>query len=182
MAPSLNKLVEEIEAQRRAALQAFASVNDDQFNQSPGQGKWSAAEVFSHIITAERMSVTYLQKKMLGIEQAARSGMWEEVKTAALILTQRMPGLKFKAPQRVVDSTVSLKSRKEIESSWDQVRTDLRKLLEQIPDQYVDRMIYRHVVAGYLNVRHALIFFREHLHHHTPQLNRLQQQLKPQTS
>lgn len=173
MAPALQKLMDEIEGQRQAVLASVAGLSDEQFNHSPGPGKWSAAEVLSHIITAERMSVAYLQKKIVGIDQASSSGIWEEIKIIALIFTQRMPGLKFKAPKRVVESTKVMTNRSELENSWNQVRSELKELLEKIPDHQLNRLVYRHVVAGYLNIRHALIFFREHMHHHRPQLHRL---------
>jgi hypothetical protein len=60
-----------------------------------------------------------------------------------------------------------------IDHAWSQIRSDLKSLLETIPLTQVDRKIYKHPVAGYLNVRHALIFLREHIIHHTPQLHRL---------
>ena len=173
MAPILQKLMDEIESQRLTTLASLQSYTDEQFNQSPSPGKWSAAEVLSHVITAERLSLVYLQKKIQAIDQVPRSGWWEEVKIFVLALSQRIPGIKYKAPKKVVENTTVLRSLREVETEWAQVRKDLRTLLDRIPNHQVDRMIYRHVVAGYLNTRHALIFFREHLIHHLPQLKRL---------
>lgn len=181
MAPALQNLLDEIETQRVTTLKSLESFTDELFNQSPAPGKWSAAEVLSHVITAERMSLTYLQKKILAIDQVPRSGIWEEVKILVLAVSQRIPGIKYKAPGRVVENTTTLRSLHDVEREWSQVRHDLRILLDRIPDHQVDRMIYKHVVAGYLNSRHALIFFREHLIHHLPQLRRLtmQTQIQP---
>lgn len=173
MQPALSTLIDRIESQRTHILNAFRSMSSEQLNQSPAPGKWSAAEILSHIITAERMSVIYMQKKLLGIEQAATSGLWEEIKIFVLKVSQRLPGLRFRAPQRVVENTIPLRDHAAISGEWEKVRKDLRKLVEQLPENASRRMIYKHPVAGYLNIRHALIFFHEHIYHHAPQLKRL---------
>jgi len=173
MHPKLQELVEGLESQRKSVLNDFRGFSAQQLQHIPQPGKWSAAEILSHIITAERLSVAYMNKKVQGIDQAARTGLVQEAKVAILKISQRLPGLKFKAPKRVVENTTSYQDLAAIEAAWEASRLDLRRLLEQIPDRYIDRMIYKHPFAGYLNVQHALIFFREHIVHHVPQLKKL---------
>ena len=173
MHPSIQPLFDQLEARRESILNSFHSFSNERFNQRPSKNKWSAAEILSHLLTAERLSVAYMQKKAQGISGLSRTGLWEEVKLAILILSQRIPGLKFKAPKRVVEGTTVLRSLPEITAAWTTVRKDLRALLENLPAEYLDRKLYRHPVAGYLNPVQAVIFFREHLIHHSPQLQRL---------
>lgn len=173
MHPSFASLYKQIESRRETILDSFRSLTVEQFNRRPQKDGWSAAEVLSHLVTAERLSVAYMQKKIQGLSGLSRTGVWEEIKMGLLIISQRMPGLKFKAPSRVVESTTQLSSLPEIESAWKAVREDLRRLLEGLPTEAHHRKIYRHPIAGYINSRHALIFFREHLIHHSPQLRRL---------
>lgn len=173
MNSSLEKLVDQIESQRSSVLQSVRGLTTEQLNRVPAPGKWSAAEVLSHVITAERMSVAYMQKKIHGIEKASRSGAWEDLKLVILKVSQRLPGLKFKAPKRVVENTTLYRDFTSIETEWEKVRKDLRKMLDQIPEHGLKRMIYKHPIVGYLNVRHAVIFFHEHLYHHIPQIKKL---------
>jgi DinB superfamily len=173
MHPQIQQIVDSLESQRETILKEFRGFNAEQFHRAPRQGKWSAAQILSHIITAERMSVAYMQKKLQGIDQASRSGILEEVKFGILKVSQRLPGLKFKAPARVVENTTLYKDLASIEAEWKTIRTDLQNLVEKIPDHHLDRMIYKHPIAGYLNVAQALKFLREHIVHHTPQLKRL---------
>ena len=173
MHASLEKVFNEIESQRESVLASFRSMTVEQLNKVPDPGSWSAAEVLSHVLAAERLSVAYMKKKAQGIQHSARSGVWEEFKMRMLMVSQRLPGLKFKAPKRVVENTTRLTSLDEIDNTWKEIRSELRHLLDSIPTEHLDRLIYKHPAAGYLNVRHALIFFREHLHHHGPQLLRL---------
>lgn len=173
MHPSFQKLFEEIESQRKSILSSVHHLTQDQLNKPLAPGKWSVSQILSHLITAERMSVNYIQKKIQGIEQIEDTGLWEELKINLLKISQRLPGLKFKAPNRVVENTTFYNDLSTITKEWDLVRNEFKTLLEKIPAQYINRRIYRHVRAGYLNVRHALIFFREHIIHHTPQIKKL---------
>lgn len=90
-----------------------------------------------------------------------------------LVISQRLPGLKFKAPRAVVEITPSLTDLEQISKEWAEVRADLKALLEKIPAGQEKKLIYKHVRAGRLNILHALKFFREHIIHHTPQIKRL---------
>ncbi|MBL7850522.1 MAG: DinB family protein [Cyclobacteriaceae bacterium] len=173
MHPTLQTLFNQIEDRREAILNSFRSLSEEQLNQRPRDGQWSAAEVLNHLVTAERLSVAYIQKKVQGLSELPRTGWWDDFKMGLLIISQRMPGLKFKAPRRVVENTTRMTSLAEIEVAWKAVREDLKMLLESLPEQESDRKIYRHPAVGYLNIRHALIFFREHLIHHAPQLRAL---------
>ena len=167
------KLFDEIESQRKSILDSLRHMTSDHLNKSPAPGQWSVSQILSHLITAERMSVMYMQKKIQGVAQSGDTGMWEEIKINALIISQRLPGLKFRAPQRVVENTTLYNEHSTIIREWDLVRGELKLLLEKIPAQYVNRRIYRHVLAGYLNARQALIFLREHITHHVPQIKKL---------
>ncbi len=173
MDAALQNLLDKIESQRSSILNSFRNLTVEKFNRVPAPGKWSAAEVLSHVITAERMSLAYMQKKMPGIEQAAFSGPWEEVKILMLKISQRLPGLKFKAPRRVVENTAFYHDFSSIESEWGKVRKELQELLEKFPQHAKRKLIYKHPAVGYLNIRHALIFFHEHLYHHHPQLKKM---------
>lgn len=173
MHPQIKKIVDSLESQRESILKDFRDFSAEQLQRAPRPGKWSAAQILSHIITAERMSVTYMQKKLQGIDQASRSGIMEEVRFGILKVSQRLPGMKFKAPQRVLENTILYKDFASIEAEWKSIRIELEKLVARIPEHHLDRMIYKHPVAGYLNVPQALKFFREHIIHHTPQLKRL---------
>jgi uncharacterized damage-inducible protein DinB len=176
MHPSFESVFKKIEIRRESILNSFGSLSEAQLNRRPRHDQWSAAEVLSHLVSAERGSVVYMQKKLQGLSSLPRTGPWEEIKLVLLIITQRLPGLKFKAPKRLVESTTPLTSLAEIESVWKSVREDLRRLLESVPPDDHDRKIYRHPITGYMNSRQAITFLHEHLIHHTPQLRRLLKQ------
>ena len=168
------KLYHEIETQRKQLLLSLRPLSHERLNSHP-EGKWSINQIIAHLITAERLSVNYLNKKMQGINEAKDSGLVEELKMILLIVSQRLP-LKFKAPKVVVDQTVKETDIHNLIREWDKVRAALKNILEGMEDHHVKRKIYRHVVAGMLNIQQALKFLYEHVRHHTPQVKYLLKQ------
>ena len=173
MNPKLEQLFLEIESQRKETLISLKDFTHEHLNKSPFPGKWSAAQILSHLITAEQLSLRYMQKKIQGIKETADSGLLEELKIKLLIFSQRLPGLKFKAPKAVIEHMAQFQDLHTITTEWDKVRGELKMLLEKIPDELINRKIYRHAIAGYLNAKHSLLFFREHILHHSIQLKKL---------
>ncbi|MEJ0054597.1 MAG: DinB family protein [Bacteroidota bacterium] len=168
MNPSFQKLFTRIESQREEMLNSVRGLTEEQFNRSSAPGKWSVAEILSHIIAAERMSLQYIQKKIQGISESKDSGWKEEMKMILLKLSQRIPGIKFKAPRKVVENTTPYHNLATITTEWDHIRNEFKLFLEKIPDQYVNRMIYKHARVGYLNMKHGLMFFpRTYLSSHS---------------
>lgn len=89
-----------------------------------------------------------------------------------LKLSQRFP-FKFKAPAYLVEHTPTSEPLTDLAQRWNAEREKLRKFLEEITDENLYKLVYKHPVAGRLNVLQALDFMIEHFHHHLPQINRL---------
>jgi uncharacterized damage-inducible protein DinB len=167
----LNQLYKSLEAQRFQLLDSLKKLPSEKLSYQP-VGKWSINQVIAHLITAERMSVLYLSKKIKGIDEVNDTGLIEELKMLALIISQRLP-FKFKAPKVVVENTSMSADLKQLEDEWVSVRTNLKALLENFTGHQIKRKIYKHPVAGKINIQQALTFFREHIIHHQPQIKRL---------
>lgn len=160
-----------LERERINLISQVLPLPSDKLNHSP-EGKWSINEIVAHLIASERLSLMYMQKKILGIAEAGNTGLWEEAKMLAIIISQRLP-FKFKAPKVVKEHAPNSTSIQQLNQDWEKVRMELKTLLEKIPDDLVNRKIYRHVYAGKLNAKHAVRFLREHVMHHIPQIKRL---------
>jgi uncharacterized damage-inducible protein DinB len=167
----LHLLFNLLETDRAVLLNQIKKISPEQFHYAP-EGKWSVSQILAHIIAGERLSVQYLNKKMLGINDVKNSGITEELKMLVLKLSQRLP-FKFKAPRTIVDKTPVYQTLDDVISDWNRVRRELGTTLEKFQDHQINKKVYRHVRAGLLNVQHALLFFREHIIHHTPQIERL---------
>lgn len=174
MQPVLQKLFYQTEQQKVNLLKEIDSLNGSQLHHHP-PGKWSLSQLFAHLITSEQLSVQYLKKKILAIEEQPNTGLVEELKMLTLIISQRLP-FKFKAPKVVVDNTPAFSNVDEIKTAWNQTRSELKDLLSRFSDQHLKRKIYKHPIAGKLNIVQAMRFFQEHIIHHTPQIKRLLKQ------
>lgn len=167
----LQKLFDALEMDRVAILKSVADLPAVQLIKAR-PGSWSAIQILAHLITAEKLSLRYMNKKILGISDAANTGIAEELKMLLLKVSQRLP-LKFKAPKTVLDNTLTYGDLTALAADWEKERNELRVFLEKFSDNQIRKKVYRHVRAGMLNVHQALIFFREHQNHHLPQLKRL---------
>lgn len=167
----LNRLFERLEVQRHELLEKVKHV-PDKFDVRPNDKKWSIHQLLAHLIAAEKLSNQYISKKIQGIDQAGDTGLLEELKMMVLKASQRLP-LKFNAPQPVVASTDSYSNLTALIAEWDATREDFKQLLSQVKDDQLKRKVYKHVIAGKLNIVHAVEFLHEHVAHHLPQVNRL---------
>lgn len=172
MHPELQRAYDKIERQRNELLKELYQVPASILNEAPN-GKWSVNQILSHLITGEKMMVSYVSKKMLGIDETKDSGWFEALKMLILVISQRTPGLRFKAPGVVVEQTKDYQDLDKLKEQWETTRLELYELLSRVPDNMVKRKIYRHPVAGRLNVLQGTQFIQEHVIHHLPQIRRL---------
>jgi len=167
-------LFDRLEVQRVQLQHLIKDLSDVELNKHPAE-KWSIAQVLSHLIASEQLSVGYLNKKMLGIQTAEKSGLKEDLKMLLLIVSQRLP-FKFKAPRTIVENTPVYGSVDQLISAWDKTRVDLKEVLQKFEDDQINLKIFKHPRAGMLNIQQAIRFFREHIIHHTPQVKNLLKQ------
>lgn len=164
---------EKLEQQRFEIVERIKSVSPEKFNHQPSSGKWSIAQILTHIITAEQLSLAYMKKKRPAISELADSGINESFRLGLLIISQRIPALKFKAPSVVVKSTPAPYSLQEALEKWEQHRVELKNFLETFEEKHARKVLYKHPIAGRFDTRQAVVFFHEHIIHHLPQINRL---------
>ena len=162
-----------LEDQRAEWLHKVSVLSDEAFKRSPSPGKWSVSSILTHIMTAEQLSLLYMRKKSLGINQLGNSGILEELKLLLLKVSQRIPAITYKAPQVVVEKTPEALSFHELNTQWSSSREQLKRFLENIEEKNLRKKIYKHNVVGRLDVMQALAFLHEHFQHHLPQIKRL---------
>lgn len=166
--PNFNKL----EQQRIDILNRVKDLPEEKLNFAP-PGKWSINQILTHILVAEQLSMLYMKKKSLGIDKLKNSGVTAAWRTIILQASQRIPAIKFNAPKVVLDNTPPAFALSELTEQWETHRQKLKAFLENIDEKNKRKLIYKHPVAGMLDARQAVVFFREHIIHHWPQIKRL---------
>jgi len=150
----------------------LSNASGDTLSLKPSKDKWSVNEILTHLVTSEQLTIRYQKKKSLGVEQLRNSGLAEKIRYAVLEISQRLP-LKFKAPKHLVSNTPEALAFPQLLTSWNATRQALKEFLNSITDRNVNKLIYKHPVAGRFDVSQCLMFMREHYHHHLPQIKRL---------
>jgi uncharacterized damage-inducible protein DinB len=97
----LKLLYQQLEDDRTRLMAELSKASGDTLSLKPSKDKWSVNEILTHLLTSEQLTIRYLKKKSLGIEQLRNSGLAEKIRYAVLEISQRLP-LKFKAPKHVV--------------------------------------------------------------------------------
>lgn len=162
---------DKLERQRQQLLGRIKDLPEDVYATAP-KGKWSIAQIITHLLTSERLSVGYMKKKSLGIETLPDSGLKQVIVSGILKISQRVP-FRYKAPAVIVENTPEALPAEEVIRDWDKSRNDLKQFLESIPSKHYRRLIFKHPIAGMLNAEQALKFMYEHINHHLPQIHRL---------
>lgn len=161
----------QLEEQRRNIFAQIKSLDEESLTASPRPGKWNILEILTHLFTAEKLSMSYMKKKSLGVHDLGDSGLYEHVKVYVFKISQLLP-LRYNAPKSVVNNTVAMPLT-ELELQWDALRQELKLFIDAIPDEHLKKKIYKHPFLGRLDVYQALVVTREHFSHHTPQILRL---------
>lgn len=173
MNPSLKTIFDQVEQKRFKVIDLIKDLPAEKYMYSPGKDQWSIAQVLTHLLTAEALSIGYMKKKMNGIDQLQDSGLGAAFRFQILKISQRIPSLKFKAPKVVVENTPPALPLQEVVQKWDVQREELKALLTRFEEKHIKKLVYKHPFAGRLNACQAVAFLGEHIHHHMPQLERL---------
>ncbi len=172
MQPSLHALFDSVEREKDRLMDHVSALSPEDYFRTPAPGKWSIAQIMTHLMTVEQLSLQYLKKKSLGISKVKDSGMMEEVRFRLYSAVFRLP-LKLKAPKVILDNTPEALPLSELDIQWKRLRNKLKTFLSTIEDKHIRRLIYKHAFAGRLDVMQALRFFIEHMHHHQPQIDKI---------
>ncbi|MDH4090605.1 MAG: DinB family protein [Cyclobacteriaceae bacterium] len=163
---------DQLEEDRIRLLDALSKYPETRFDYKSEPTRWSINQILIHLLTSEQLTLAYLKKKSLGINQLRNSGPIESVKITLLTIFQRMP-FKFKAPTLVAQHTPNPVPLRDLAERWSLSRIELKQFLESIHANNVHKLIFKHPVAGRFDAVQCLIFMREHFRHHVPQINRL---------
>lgn len=159
-----------MEEERKNLFSDLKKYPDDLLNKKPKPEAWSVAEVISHLMTAEEMSLKYLQKKLQDTSKARKEGLkhkWRWFLVQAVFTFD----IKFKAPE-IVKPNPAFASLSDLEKSWAATRSQILQLLMKLDDADLKKDLWKHAVTGKMNLHHMVEFFGIHFRRHKKQINR----------
>ena len=142
------------------------------YNNSYG---WSIVQVMSHLNDAETASLNYMQKKSRAGNKMAEAGGSNAVR---MWFTNQVlkSSLKWKAPSYI--SKPAEPSFAEMKSKWNKTRGLIQTFVEEYPDEWLNKLVYKHPIAGRQNLEAAVDSFIYHQIHHLHQIRRIRKKLK----
>ena len=170
MDATLQKLFDKIENDRRTLFSELKNYSDETLNKKPSAEAWSVAEVLAHLIVVEEASLKYLNKKLLDTSKAQREGLahkWRWFLVSAVFFFN----IKFKAP-KVVEPPLGHHTLAELDTQWSNTRLTLYALLDKLPEGEAHKDLWKHAIAGKLNLFKMVEFFGIHYGRHRKQIER----------
>ncbi len=138
------------------------------------EGSWSAAQVMEHIVFSETGTLGYLKKKTSGGFDTIEMISDEHRKNGDALKNRLESNEQYKAPAMLPEPVGDL-TREEIISRWDEARKGMKEFLTTFPAEHFDKLVFRHPLAGPINILHTLDFLGAHIGHHIPQIERIKQ-------
>jgi uncharacterized damage-inducible protein DinB len=169
-----------LEKRKGNLLSRLEKVDDDLLHDKPNDQSWSITQVIGHLSDAERMSLLYCRKKIQAGMQLPDASMFN-VFRSFFLNTFLKSKVKYKMPQ-------GLKAPEENPDfhhqcvAWFNTRKSLETFLEEVPDNLIDKALYKHPFAGRFTLNEMLQFFDAHVQHHEYQIERILKQLAKRDS
>lgn len=168
MRERLKRKLEALESERRRIEALVGSVPADRARLQPAPGKWSAVQIVVHLATAEYSSLKYIRKKIQTPDAVPPAGAMSALRTLALVVALGSP-FRFKAPE-VISAEPDNPEPEEALKAWSGVRVELRELLESLPEDVMGRALFKHPVAGRMNMSQTIDFMMAHMKRHGRQM------------
>ena len=172
MHPTLKPYVKVLTSQLESLSSDLAKYSHEQLSAKPSLGAWSVLDIIQHMMIAEKGSLAYVKKKTSYPESLRKAGISNQWRKLQMYFFLHLP-IKVKAPPVVAAD----KFKKEVAlgsllEEWQNNRKELIGFLEQVPDDWINKLTYRHGFAGRLTFDGMLLFFRDHFVRHRKQIDR----------
>ena len=175
MKEHLNRKLEQLNRETER-MYDYISDLDEEMLHNTAYG-WSIIQVFAHLNTAEQGSTLYMRKKMQAGSSMPEFSLQHKFK---FFLTKGLlqSGLKWKAPSMVAHPEGSY-TLMEMKEKWSQTRQETEKFVSEYPEEFLRKAVYKHPMAGRLDLAAAIDSFIYHQRHHVHQLRRIRQKIQP---
>ncbi len=172
MKEELIQQIDALDSELQALVAQLQSYSHQQLNQQPAPNSWSATQIMHHLMLSEKYAVLYCEKKLSHKPTLKTVGPIDRLKEKMIKWYLQVP-IKIKAPTKLNESQLPKESNlADILNQWQEQRKVLRLFFEELPAEYVDKVIYKHPFGGRLSLKGMLNFFEAHFDRHRKQLMR----------
>jgi hypothetical protein len=172
MNQKLEYLYNNLENSRRDLINDLTKFDAQQLITPPAPGKWSVSQVFYHLNKAEALSMVYISKKMLDVNNLKVTGIKESLKLAGLGLLFNSP-IKFKVPVEALGEMPDNIDYTDIVNQWNDTRVKLKSFLDSLPEDILRKNVFKQPAIGRQNIYQMVEFMQMHFNRHQKQVNRI---------
>lgn len=173
----LQRQFDRMEEKKRRLISIASNLSAEAYACQPDETTWSPGQIINHLYLSEKLSLAYLRKKMSypeTIPSYTLKSWWNTCLAKAILLSPK----KLKAPAGIDMWQHKALPIPELSQQWDALRNEMKNyLVDSYPD-FHDKLVYNHPFAGRMTMLQMLIFFNDHIDHHTRQLHRVVRRLK----
>ncbi len=168
----MEKQLNQLDEKLNKLLADLENYSTEQLCKKPTPDSWSAIQVLHHLILSEKYSRMYCEKKLSFNPKLKKVGIGTAIRTKFVNFYLNSP---FKAPAPkmisgdVLPTEDTLANVREI---WLAERINLAKFIQELPQEYTDKEIYKHPLGGRLSIDGMMQFFDAHFRNHEKQIYR----------
>ena len=167
----LSSKFDNLEKSRNDLITYLQGVDKNSLSFKINQNKWSTIQICLHVIKAEQLTTLSLNKNLQLKNNLKKSGFTSLIMDALLSFALKSK-IKFKAPA-IVAKMPDNYDFDELIKKWNTTRVSLKNYVDNFPEDYLRKVIYKHPIAGWLNLTQTLNFLQNHFDHHKPQIIKL---------
>ncbi len=148
----------------------LSNYSEEAFFRKYSDEVWSPAEVYAHIISANRLTIRGMHKAIAG--EATKDSGSLSWKTRLIFLLGSIPAGR-KVPEVIKKRTPHYSSKSEAEQALVELKKELTEIWEKRDLWPADQKL-KHPALGLLNNNQWISFMAIHTKHHLKQLDRIQ--------
>lgn len=176
MQPILQQKFEELEQAKQQLLDIIQQAKPEEQRFKPSPEEWCMLQVAQHLVVAEGGTVRFMQKRP---PMPANFAAKLQAKAGYSLLTTAIKSpKKIKAPKIAGLNPTEILPLAETLANWAEVRENCKKYLSDFPKDQLDYFVFKHPLAGKLNVVQTLGFMIAHIHNHIRQVKQIQKAMK----
>jgi hypothetical protein len=174
---TLQRQFDRMERKKKNFLDLLSTVAPEKYHLTADAKTWSPGQVGNHLLLSERLSHLYMRKKLSYPDTVPpfHPKSWAGVLLYRLVLNSP---IKVKAPAAInMWDKQDILPFETLVEKWTASRKDMFEFIMEKYPVFPDHLVYKHPFAGRLTFVQALMFFGDHIDHHTRQLKRIIQRL-----
>lgn len=175
MLQELNSQFIRLEEQRNSLLLRLGGIDQHLWFKKPTDRDWSISEIAHHLVLCEQEVLHQIHNRK-SYQDNRRN--FRDTIGMALVHFAFNYGLRVKVPMKSVVPQGRY-AFNDIKEAWKRARRELHDYLSTVNNDCYDEIVFRHPVAGSMNICQTLDLIGLHISHHIRQIDRTERAVSP---